>query len=79
MTDSKPYGTPAEHLQWAKDRALVYADMGDTAQAMASLGSDLNKYGPTRGHAGLELMMMLAMAGHLDTPAELRKFIEGFN
>ena len=30
--------TRGEHLQWAKDRALEYADMGDVANAMASLG-----------------------------------------
>ena len=71
--------TRAEHLAWAKERALVYADMGDVAQAMASLGSDLNKHPETKNHAAMELMMMLAMAGHLDAPGELRKFIEGFN
>jgi len=71
--------TRAEHLQWAKDRALEYADQGDVGQAMASLGSDLNKHPETKGHSGMELMMMLAMGGHLDSPAELRKFIEGFN
>lgn len=69
----------AEHLAWAKERALEYADRGDVAQAMASLGSDLNKHPETKGHVGMELMMMLAMNGHLDSPAELRKFIEGFN
>lgn len=71
--------TRAEHLQWAKDRALEYADLGDVSQAMASLGSDLNKHPETRGHSGIELMMMLAMTGNLDGPGELRKFIEGFN
>ena len=69
----------AEHLAWAKERALEYAERGDVANAMASLGSDLNKHPETKGHSGMELMMMLAMSGHLDSPAELRKFIEGFN
>jgi hypothetical protein len=71
--------TRAEHLQWAKDRALEYADRGDMANAMASLGSDLSKHPETAGHSGMELMMMLAMTGNLDRPGELRKFIEGFN
>jgi TorA maturation chaperone TorD len=71
--------TRAEHLRWAKDRALEYADMGDVSQAMASLGSDLNKHPETKDHGGMELMMMMAMAGQLDQPGELRKFIEGFN
>lgn len=68
-----------DHLNWSKDRALEYADRGDVANAMASLGSDLNKHPETKNHAGMELMMMLAMNGHLDAPGELRKFIEGFN
>ena len=69
----------AEHLQWAKDRALEYADMGDVANAMASLGSDLNKHPDTKGHGGMMLMMMMATSGQFDRPGELRKFIEGFN
>lgn len=73
------YGTRAEHLQWCKDRALMYADQGDVSQAMASMGSDLNKHPETKNHEGMKLMMMLAMNGHLSTPAEIRKFIEGFN
>jgi len=70
--------TREEHLQWAKDRALEYADQGDTANAMASLTSDLSKHEGTKGHAGVGLMMMQAMAGHFDQPGELRKCIEGF-
>lgn len=68
----------AEHLRWAKDRALEYADKGETANAMASLTSDLNKHEGTRGHTGVGLMTMQAMAGHFGRPGELRKCIEGF-
>ena len=68
-----------DHLNWAKDRALEYADRGDMANAIASLGSDLNKHPETKNHSAMELMMMLAVSGHLDRPGELRKFIEGFN
>ena len=71
--------TRAEHLQWAKDRALQYADAGDLSGAVASITSDLNKHPDTAGHAGSELMMMLALGGHMNTPAEIRNFIEGFN
>jgi hypothetical protein len=71
--------TRAEHLQWAKDRALEYADRGDLADAMASMTSDLNKHPETKGHAGIELMGMLALAGHLRTRKDVREYIEGFN
>jgi hypothetical protein len=71
----------AEHLQWAKDRALEYADAGDTGNAIASLRSDLGKHPETAQSVGVvdELMMPLAMMGDFERPGELRKFIEGFN
>jgi hypothetical protein len=71
--------TRAEHLAWCKERALEYAGQGDNAQAMASMTSDLSKHPETEGHSGVELMMMLAIAGQFERPGELRKFIEGFN
>ena len=72
--------TRTEHLQWAKDRALEYADRGDVANAMASLGSDLRKHPDTAASAAIvvDLMMPLAMIGDFERPGELRKFIEGF-
>lgn len=71
----------AEHLQWCKDRALEYADQGDTSNAMASLGSDLGKHPETASSVSVvkELMFPLAMMGEFEKPGELRKFIEGFN
>ena len=70
--------TREEHLQWARDRALEYADQGDVANAIASLQSDLGKHPETVGHDGIMLMSMLAMTGKFDRPGELRHFIEGF-
>lgn len=72
--------TRAEHLKWCKDRALEYADNGDQAGAVGSLRSDLGKHPDTRGLCGVvdELMSPLLVAGHLSTPGELRRFIEGF-
>ena len=73
--------TRAEHLQWAKDRALEYADQGAMANAIASLRSDLGKHPDTAASARIvdELMMPLMLIGEFDRPGELRKFIEGFN
>ena len=71
--------TRTEHLQWAKDRALEYAGNGDVVNAIASLQSDLGKHPETAGHDGIMLMAMLAMNGHLDTPARVRDCIEGFS
>jgi hypothetical protein len=71
----------AEHLQWAKDRALEYADAGDTGGAIASLWSDLGKHPETAASQEIvaSLMTPLAAMGKFDRPGELRKFIEGFN
>lgn len=68
-----------EHLQWAKDRALEYADRGDVTNAVASIMSDLSKHPETENHAGLQLMVMMAMTGKFERSGELRRFIEGFN
>jgi hypothetical protein len=43
------------------------------------MASDLGKHPDTEGHAGIQLMMMMAMSGQFDHPGELEKFIEGFN
>lgn len=68
-----------KHLAWCKQRTLEYVDAGDTAQAFASMGSDLSKHPETIGHPAIELGMMMLMAGHLSTPKQMRDFIEGFN
>ena len=71
--------TGAEHLQWCKDRALAYADRGDNTNAIASMCSDMSKHPETANHAGLQIMVMLAMTSKFDRPGELRHFIEGFH
>jgi len=73
--------TRAEHLAWAKERALEYADRGETASAIASLRSDLGKHPDTASSARIidELMFPLALTGDFERPGELRKFIERFN
>ncbi len=71
--------TRAEHLAWCKQRALEYVDQDDLTNAWASMVSDLNKHSETEGHSAIELGMMLLMNGHLSTPLDMRKFINGFN
>jgi len=71
--------TRAEHLNWCKTRALELVDSGDLTLAYASMSSDLLRHPETETHAGIELGMMLIMAGELKTAHEMRKFIEGFN
>ncbi len=71
--------TQSEHLEWCKQRALKYIDMGDHAQAWASMCSDLGKHPETEGHIAIQLGMEMLMGGHLGTPEKMREFILGFN
>jgi hypothetical protein len=73
-----PTETREEHLAWCKKRALKYCDIGDYDQAFASMASDLSKHPETEKHIGIELGMMLLMAGHLKGH-ECRNWITGFN
>lgn len=72
-------GTRAEHLAWAKERALNLVQRGELQEAFFSMVSDLGKHSGTEGHIGLELGGRLLYAGHLSTAGEMRRWIEGFN
>lgn len=69
--------TRAEHLAWAKQRALEYLDHGDLPNAVASMTSDLGK------HPDLQLSMVLNTLGLMyavnGDAAGVRSWIEGFN
>jgi hypothetical protein len=71
--------TRAEHLAWAKERALEYVAKGDLGQAIASMTSDLAKHPELAGHIGIELGAMLLFGGHLSQREAVRHWIEGFN
>lgn len=71
--------TRSEHVQWCKDRALGYCDRGDLQEAYTSMASDLGKHEETQNHAGIQLGLMMLMAGQLSTLVEMRKFINGFH
>lgn len=70
--------TREERLEFAKNRALQYVEIGDLKQAFASLGSDLN-YETTRDcNSRMRLGFSVMFAGGMDTPEKMRRFIEGF-
>jgi hypothetical protein len=71
--------TRTEHLQWCKDRAIEYVDMGDPNQALASMASDLGKHPETANHSAIKSGMQMLFAGLLSDSNEMRKFILGFN
>lgn len=71
--------TRAEHLEWAKQRALEYVDREDLSQALNSMMSDLGKHDELRNHGAIELTVMMMAGGLLDNSERVRRHIEGFN
>jgi hypothetical protein len=67
--------TRAEHLQWAKDRALEYVARGDYGQAVASMLSDLGKHEELAKSVEFGAMLMLTVKD----ARSARSFVEGFN
>jgi len=68
----------AEHLQWAKDRAIEIAQK-DSISAWTSFISDMSKHDELKDHKAIELGMMMLMGGHMQTADDCIRFIEGFN
>ena len=71
--------TRQDHLIWCKKRALEYVEINDLNQAFASMTSELGKHKETAEHSGMKLGIALLIGGHLNTPREMRKFLDGFN
>lgn len=68
-----------EHLAFCKRRALEYVDAGDLDQAITSMMSDLTKHPETQGSGAGSALAMLALFHYGKPPAEIRRFINGFN
>ncbi len=64
-----------EHLKWCKQRALEYVDRNELTQAYASFISNLGKHDETCDHPAIKMGVGLMMVGNLNTPDEMRKFI----
>ena len=67
------------HLNWCKERANQYIEMGNLQEAFASMMSDLRKHPSTEMHPAIMLGMQLLMTGNLSTTEQMRHFINGFN
>jgi hypothetical protein len=72
--------TRAEHLEWCKQRAREYLDRGDLANAVASMGGDMDKHPETR-MAGEKMGTLIYVAMFRITEGDVqgvREWIEGF-
>ena len=68
-----------EHVEWCKQRAIEYLEVGDVMQAFTSMGSDLDKHPDTKDHPGVQIGLQLMMIGNLSSVADMRHFIDGFH
>ncbi len=71
--------TRAGHLNWCKGRALALVREGDVPGGWSSFASDMTKHPETADHPALELGMGMLVAGHLNSPSAMEKFIADFN
>jgi hypothetical protein len=67
----------AEHLDWAKRRALEYIDDGHCSLAVSSMISDLGKHPELEKSA--QIGAVLALSLNIHRPEQVRKWIVGFN
>lgn len=68
--------TRSQHLEWCKNRAYAYWREGDLANAVMSMGSDLDKHEATKCNPYLLLLGgMYATNGDREG---VRRWIEGF-
>lgn len=69
--------TRDEHLEWCKNRAMEYWHKGDLNNAVASMGSDLEKHEGTKGvNSALVMLGMMCVMQH--DREGCRRWIEGF-
>lgn len=71
--------TRAEHLQWCKDRALEYVELGELETAIASMISDLKKHPATTIDHRIERALLIPILFHQTDKTAITKWIQGFN
>jgi hypothetical protein len=69
--------TRAEHLAWAKERALEYVASGEMIDAIASMLSDLGKHPETERSVAMGAMLSITV--NRRDPYSVKRWIEGFN
>jgi hypothetical protein len=67
----------AEHFDWAVTHAMQYVELGDGANAMASLVSDFRKHEGTAGILNSDLMFLFTGEVAIAGATGARRFIEG--
>ncbi len=69
----------ADHLQWCKDRALEYVELGDLIEAIASMVSDLKKHPQTQLSPPVERALIIPILFNQLDEKKVTEWINGFN
>ena len=67
-----------EYMDWAKKRAIKYAEVGDFPNAFASFITDLEGHPETQNHPAIELFDTMFFSGNLNSNKSMIKFINDF-
>lgn len=68
----------ATHLQWCKNRALEYVEIGDLENAITSMKSDLAKHPETKINKSIEKALDIAVLYSPLTKKKVTKWINDF-
>ena len=76
---TEPQMSRADHLAWAKERALweMEPSGGGVPAAVASIVQDFASHPDLVDHPAQTMMTMLAFSGKLSTRTRVREFVEG--
>jgi hypothetical protein len=72
--------TYEQHLEWCKQRARVYLDVGDLANAVASMASDVMKHPETKmSETTIGALVYVALMRITEGDVRgVREWVEGF-
>jgi hypothetical protein len=68
-----------DHLQWCKDRALEYVELGDLSKAIASMTSDIQKHPQTRLSPPVERALLIPILFNQLDEKKVSEWINGFD
>ena len=76
---AEPQMSRADHLTWAKQRALWELEPrgGGVPAAISSIAQDFASHPDLADHPACALVTLLAVTGNLSTTQQVREFVEG--
>ena len=73
---SRPQKSREEHLRSCQQQALEHCAAGDVMTAWATMRNGLLQHPETQEHEAIFIGTLLLTLGYLDSPQQMREFIE---